>query len=113
MNQSAESPDQAGTAYNANRARKLMEARSGIGWVIVLIAAITVVPSIYDGIRHGVWISSATFSGAVLVAGNLLVYWQLTRRLSKLKELEGALDHRANPMDAVVTPAAVQPGHRP
>jgi hypothetical protein len=113
MNQSASSSDQSDTAYNVNREKKLIEARSEMGWMIVFIAAVTVIPSIYDGLRHGVWISRATVSCAALLVGYLLVYRSFSRRLNKLKELGIALDQRVDVTGADVTPAAVQPARHP
>jgi hypothetical protein len=113
MKPSAAKPEQRDTAYEVNREEKLKDARSGIGWVIVLLAAVTAIPSIYDGLRNGVWISSATVSCAVLLVGNLLVYRSFTRRLDKLKELEFVPDERVSLTGPVATPATIQPVRHP
>ena len=96
--------------YDRTSEEKLRYARSATGWGILVFAAVAIVPSVYDGLHNGAWVSRATILCSVCLVVNLFVYRRYTVRLGNIALLANASNQSSEPTPASGTSRA---GHDP
>jgi hypothetical protein len=91
------------------RAHLLDNARytkSAFGWSAFFFAALAVGPSVYDGLRYGMWTSSTSILAAVSCAFSLLIYDKFGDRIAMLTSMDDVPNQLPDPTSPSVTPPA-------
>jgi len=100
-------------SWRAHLLENARGVRSASGWGVIVFAVLAVIPSVYDGLRGGNWISSTSIIAILFCALSLHFYDKFGDRIAMLTSMNDVPNHSTEPTSASGTSAAEHPPRQP